>query len=199
MIGPNTFLLVLFGESGCGKNSVAEALHDLSGWSLIQSRTSRKPRPSEITDMQAGKRPEYIFQTRREVKKLIPSALEWTEFNGNLYCCMREDLDKGNMCIFDLHGLEMVRKAYAGSDRTVIGVYIRVVEEERRRRMLKRGDNPAKVEERLEHDRVAFEGACDKADIVISDGIMEWLPADIAHMIDAFVQGVAWERSKHAF
>lgn len=144
MIDPNILILIV-GKSGSGKSTLQNILVRKYGFKDVQSYTTRPKR----FDNETG----HIFVTKEEFDAL-ENKVAYTEFNGYEYCATKEQLDKSNIYIIDPKGIEILKQNYDG--KFLFIVYLNADENTCRERMIFRGDDKEKVEERIEHDREAF-------------------------------------------
>ncbi len=142
-------MIVLIGASASGKTEVAKTLIAKKGFSKIVTYTTREIRPSEINGV------DYHFVTREKFLELKNDNffLETTTYNNNFYGTPKNDLGLNKVIILEPNGFKSLKEI---NDPTIISFYILDSEENRRRHMLERGDDPVKVEERITNDRKEF-------------------------------------------
>jgi guanylate kinase len=142
-------MIVLIGASASGKTEVAKTLIAKKGFSKIVTYTTREIRPSEINGV------DYHFVTREKFLELKDDNffLETTTYNNNFYGTPKNDLGLNKVIILEPNGFKALKEI---NDPTIISFYILDSEENRRRHMLERGDDPVKVEERITNDRKEF-------------------------------------------
>jgi guanylate kinase len=139
-------ICLLVGPSGSGKTTIAEALSELYGYDIISSYTDRPPRyPGEKG---------HLFVTEEEYLK-IPDMVAETVFDGHHYGVPAKLLEENDIYIVDPCGVRTMLANYHGSKTPLVFV-VWVSEEERRKRMLARGDTEEMVERRLKTDREQF-------------------------------------------
>lgn len=116
---------------------------DASLW-LSRSWTTRPPRPSESDDA-------YVFVDRAAFEAHIAAGgfLEHAEFLGNLYGSpVPEDVEGRDVILeIDVQGAQQVKQRLASA---LLIFMLPPSRDELERRMLGRGDDPAKVRERLD-------------------------------------------------
>ncbi|OOM80107.1 AAA family ATPase [Clostridium sp. BL-8] len=149
-------IICLVGESGSGKSTIAELL-EKEGYNYIQSYTTRKPRfENEKGHIFVEHAPE-VFDTidfsKEEILK--NGIIAHTYFDNNHYWATKEQYqNKGiSLYIVDPEGVKEIKNDIKDSE--IVAIYIKVDEEERRRRMLKKRD-PQSVKDRIEYDREIF-------------------------------------------
>ena len=142
-------MIVLIGASASGKTEVAKTLIYKNGFSKIVTYTTRKIRPTEKDGI------DYHFVSKQQFLELKESNffLETTIYNGNFYGTPKNDLGLNKVIILEPNGFKAIKEI---KDDTIISFYILDSEENRRRHMLERGDDPQKVEERILNDRKEF-------------------------------------------
>jgi len=93
-------IISIVGESGSGKSLAAEYLESMYNINLIESYTDREKRHPE----ERG----HTFLTKDQFTKLEGEQLAFTEFGGNRYCCLTNDLFHINSYVIDEDGLDML-------------------------------------------------------------------------------------------
>lgn len=146
-------VILLIGESGSGKNTVQDNLEKLYGCVPLLSYTTRPRRtPDENT---------HTFVSMEEFEQIIKNetVVAFTNFDNNLYCATDKQLEQSDVYIIDVKGLRNLLdlKFKKAIDIPFVTVYLQVPEEERIKRMKKRGDSKQAIKQRIEHDRIAFE------------------------------------------
>jgi guanylate kinase len=131
-------LIALFGESGCGKDSIAKKLEKDYGYFKIKRMTSRPMRQGEVQG------DPYLFADAHELKEditdNIQNYLEVGQFNGWVYATHIDSLEKEiNVGTYDIDAVRMLM-----SDKMVyvIPIYIYVDAKIRMLRLLNREENP---------------------------------------------------------
>ena len=158
-------VILLIGESGSGKNTVQDNLERLYGCVPLLSYTTRPKRtPDENT---------HTFVTMEEFEQIVKNetVVAFTNFDGNLYCATDKQLEQSDVYIIDVKGLQTLLdlKFEKAIDIPFVTVYLQVPEEERIKRMKKRGDSKQAIKQRIEHDRMAFECASELCDYTIDN------------------------------
>lgn len=142
-------MIVLAGASASGKTEVAKLLDKKYGVKKIITTTTRDMRHGEQNKV------DYFFVTKEEFEEKIKRGdfVEYTLFNGNLYGSTKDQIASNRCVVIDPVGL----KSYiALNDPNIITFFLEANEEDRRARMVARGDDPNKIESRIAHDRIAF-------------------------------------------
>lgn len=157
----NDKIVLIVGPSGCGKSTVVDCMEKLYNLKSVVSYTTREPR----YEGEKG----HIFLSE-EIFKSMPDMCAYTFFNGNHYGVTADVVNRSDLYIIDPAGVEYFKEHYSGTKEPVV-VYIDTPEEVCRERMLARGDSEKAVEERIEHDKVAFASGKAMADVVVlNDG-----------------------------
>ena len=143
-------ILVLTAPLGTGKSTVAEILAQDPRFVLNMSATTRPKRQSETDGV------DYRFVSEDEFRRLIgeKKLVEYTEFNGNFYGTLREDVDrliipgKVLVCAIDWYGLRAMRADYP---KQTVGVFMRPPSKyEVLVRLQKRGSSEEETVKRME-------------------------------------------------
>jgi guanylate kinase len=109
----------------------------------------------------------HLFVSKADFDKL-GNRVAYVEYDGFEYCATAEQLMVSDLLTIDPQGLLYYRKHCPKSVKYYI-VYITVNSNERRHRMLSRGDPLDKVNKRLYYDNELFKGFDKVADIVIEN------------------------------
>lgn len=144
-------IILLCGESGSGKTTVANFLEEVYGLKQLQSYTTRPPR----TENEQG----HIFISEEEFDKIPPDDMvAYTKYNGYRYCGTTQQVEESDVYVIDLPGIDYFRRNYKGNKHPLV-IYLSVPAAEREARMKSRGDSAAYASERLEYDDTAFKDA----------------------------------------
>lgn len=149
------YLFCLVGESGSGKTTLANKMEEY-GLTQIYSYTTR-PRRSEF---ETG----HTFVNQEEFDKIRYQLRSYTKFNNYEYGVTGQQIDEHDIFVVDYDGLKYMRSHYKGN-KAIQSIYISAPN--RRGRMLLRGDNPKKVEERINYDKEAFKDVYMQTDYAI--------------------------------
>ena len=113
------------------------------GLKVLQSYTTRQPRPDELADMEHS---DHIFISNEEYNKLQDIAAE-TEINGCRYCTTVEVLNQCDFYVIDPDGIDYLKKEH-GKEFHIVQFYIYANDEIRKERFLQRGNAESDFESR---------------------------------------------------
>lgn len=126
-------IVLLCGESGVGKSSVATELCKNKDFNLIKSYTDRPMRGTEY---------DHIFLDKKHMDELMEEDLvAFTEIHGNRYCTCHNQFveDKINVYVVDAYGINDTIKAFPEAE--VMSVLITrkkvYIDEDRKNRDIK--------------------------------------------------------------
>lgn len=173
-------ILDIFGGGGSGKTTLKSALLKMGViFAGFVPYTTRPKRPEEIEGV------HYHFVSV-EAYLNNSSLLLKREADGMLYGVDRNDLmprtdGKVLVTTFDVEGIRTLEKM----GKTVRVAYLNISEDERRRRMLSRGDDPAAIERRILIDR-------DRAqNLEFNSPVLEILGGDLNEIVERVQEFIA--------
>lgn len=139
-------LYLLVGKSASGKTTIANIMEQKYGCKQVSSYTTRPPRyEGEIG---------HVFLTDDEFDNL-GELVAYTEYNNHHYGTTAEQLDKCNIYVVDVPGVETLLQKYK-TDRQICILYFDTTVYTRIKRMLDRHDSDMQIISRLlqdeEHD-----------------------------------------------
>ena len=152
-------LVILSGVSGAGKDTIKrELLKTMDNIVTLPSYTSRNPRPGEVEGV------EYHFITKEDFKKRIGENefYEYDEHHENYYGTSRkllnDKINSGKIIIKDIevNGTENLVRLLK-DDTKVVTIFLKVEEEELRKRLINRGDNLTDEDIELRISRLKYE------------------------------------------
>lgn len=147
-------MIVTFtGASGAGKSSIVAALLEDERFHLVRSTTTRKYLPRDHPD-------EYRYVSLKDFERWETNGLFlWTtppgQVHGNRYGTLKTDIDR-TLADSDRHGVMFLVPdvlprllEYVGPDRLLSFYVLSPGEDELRRRLAHRGDEPQDIEGRI--------------------------------------------------
>lgn len=140
-------LLVLLGESGSGKTSIAEELSRRYGLSVLPSYTTRpkrKPTDKDHTYISLG---EFM---------LLKNKVASNFYSGSYYCATEDQIEMFDIYVCDCEGIKDLKTNYTG-DKKILVIGIDVDTKERMNRMMNRGDGVGAVAIRIKQDIEEFQ------------------------------------------
>lgn len=154
-------IILLCGESGSGKTTIAQMLEESYNLKVLESYTTRSRRQEDETG--------HIFLNEEEFGNIkVKDIIAYTEYNGYKYCATCQQVEENDIYVVDKDGIESFKKCYKGNKKPIV-IYIKTKEDIRKQRMLQRGDSLENIEKRLENDRNAFKDIELIADYVINN------------------------------
>lgn len=139
----NNTLYLLVGQSGSGKTTMAEQMEFAYGYKSVQSYTTRPQRYEGETS--------HIFVTDEEFNRLT-DMVAYTDYNDFRYCATAEQLDKSDVYVIDVPGVEYLLEKYNNAGRNIVVLYFDSNTKTRVLRMIDRGDSDANIVSRLLED-----------------------------------------------
>lgn len=140
-------IIVLVGPSGSGKTSIGKILSK-RGIPRLITTTTRAPRLGELDGV------DYYFRDFTEMK--IDHFIEQTVYNDNRYGLTKDEvktkLEKYDLVhvSLDQNGAKAVKEAFP---KETFVIFVKISEEEMVRRMKRRGDSQAEIDERIVFSR----------------------------------------------
>jgi guanylate kinase len=160
-------IFIVSGPGGVGKGTIVRELValDPSLW-LSRSWTTREQRPGEASDA-------YKFVTEADFRAHVDNGgfLEWVNFLGNFYGTPVPAPPPGHDILLEIE-LEGAQKVRALFPEAILILVVPPSIEVQRERLERRGDDPARIEERIERGRFEMtqgKGLVDE--IVINDDL----------------------------
>lgn len=136
----NKPLFLFVGRSSSGKTTIANMLAERHGYKQVESYTTRKPR--------FDGEPGHIFVTEEEFKNLGKMAA-YTYYNNNHYGTTFEQLNKCDIYVVDIPGVETLLHNMKDSDRPICILYFDASVYNRILRMIDRHDSDMMIISRL--------------------------------------------------
>lgn len=156
-------LLVLLGESGTGKTTIANKLQEKYGLKPLLSYTTRPRRYEKENSHTFVSLGEYILLNNRVAEN---------EYNGYYYCATKEQVEDSDVYVCDCEGIKMLRETYKG-DKKIIVIRLTCPREERIKRMEADKRTAQSIIIRDIYDKKAFEYADLLADYEMDNDNLE--------------------------
>lgn len=143
-----------------GKTAIQNELLKL-GYNISINYTTRKKRINEVNNI------DYHFITKEEFEKMWDNGdiIEKSIFNNNYYGIGKESAKEDIVCILDPNGLNQIKQ----TGIKIISFYIKLDEDEKIKRMIKRGDNKDEILIKNELDNIRFKDAENLVDYVVEN------------------------------
>lgn len=161
-------IIVIVGESGCGKSALEKALTKKYGYKKIVSTTSRPIRSNENGD-------EYNFVTDDEFKELLKQNkfVEHATYNNWNYGLSIDSLRNDGVVVLTPHGLRQLRSYFNKYDLehnfTLFSIYLKVDRKSRLIKLIQVRDDIEEAYRRNLSDIGMFAGIEDEVNIVINN------------------------------
>lgn len=138
-------MIIVVGASASGKTAIAKILYQKYGYKKCITTTTRSPRLNEVDGR------DYRFVSKKTFEHLlkVDAFVEVTQYHEHKYGLQKKDVLDHGVVILDPNGanhLNQILKNFAYI------VFVESSDEERRLRMLSRGDDLDKIKERLKID-----------------------------------------------
>lgn len=135
-------LFLIVAPSGTGKTTLADMLEEKCGLRQVASYTTRPPR----SENEKG----HTFISDEEYDAL-DDIVAFTDYNNHRYCATASQLDKSQVYVVDIPGVESMLRLYK-SNRKVIIFYLSASVHTKITRMKMRGDSDSKILNRIHND-----------------------------------------------
>ena len=142
-------MIVITGPSASGKTATCLCLQEKFGIRKVVTHTTRSMRMGEINDV------DYHFVSKEEFLKMKENDefVETVFYNGNYYGTSRKEVKIDKCMAVELNGAKTYKSFH---DPKIVLFFMNLDEETCRERMLSRGDDPKKVEDRIANDKESF-------------------------------------------
>lgn len=176
-------MIVIVGESACGKTSVANYLVEHYGYKKIITYTTRNPREGE----QDGVDYYYVSNERFETLKIQNFFAETAIYNNWNYGSAREDYTQDSVIVLTPKGLRAIRNS---GIKNIFSIYIHVPRRDRLIKCLNRGDDIEEAYRRSLSDVGQFDGIKDEVDLVVYNPSYTFDVMSIAGVIREKYEGI---------
>lgn len=142
-------MIVITGPSASGKTATCLYLQEHFGIRKVVTHTTRAMRVGEKNDV------DYHFVTKEEFMRMKENDefVETVFYNGNYYGTSRKEVRIDKCMAVELEGAKTYKSF---GDPKIVLFFMNLDEETCRQRMLQRGDDPVKVEARIQNDKGSF-------------------------------------------
>lgn len=155
-------MLALIGKSGAGKTTIEDTLIREHGFQRAISHTSRDKRVNDVEGV------NYYFVSKEEMEELWAKGelVERIDYMGNIYGFVESECKPDRVVAVVPDGLRQLNER---NDLDIFSVYLDVSRENRKARMIGRGDSLENVEKRLANDDEVFAGVESMVSMVINN------------------------------
>lgn len=157
-------MIVLIGESACGKSSIERVLVNKHGFKNVISYTTRPIR--EKDGEQDGITYHYITKEDFLQKMQDGFFAETTYYNDNYYGAAKEDCTDDKVVVVNLDGLHSLRK---NDGISITSFHIKMPRRTRLIKALLRGDDIDLAYKRSVNDALDFASLDDEVDFIIEN------------------------------
>ena len=191
----NRILVCIIGGSGSGKSTLEDEIIIHDGFTKAISTTTRARRDGEHD----GREYHFVDIPTFENLQKDNMLLESINFAGNYYGLTTNEFNKTTdhlVFVVEPNGYIQITKYISENNISVtpIVIYMDIPEKERFKNMVKRGDNPIAIQERLKAETIVsdfkkFEIKHDIRVTKLHSSIIETVMADIYKAIDLLDKG----------
>ena len=191
----NRILVCIIGGSGSGKSTLEDEIIIHDGFTKAISTTTRARRDGEHD----GREYHFVDIPTFENLQKNNMLLESINFAGNYYGLTTNEFNKTTdhlVFVVEPNGYMQITKYISENNISVtpIVIYMDIPEKERFKNMVKRGDNPIAIQERLKAETIVsdfkkFEIKHDIRVTKLHSSIIETVMADIYKAIDLLDKG----------
>jgi len=148
-------LICIIGGSGSGKSTLEDEIIINDGFSKVVSTTTRGKRDGEHNGR------EYHFVDVKTFKLMIANdeLIEYVNFDDNFYGLTKSEFHKSNdnlVFVVEPNGFVNISNYIKQNKINIapIVIHMDILEKERFKNMIKRGDDPIKIQERLKKENI---------------------------------------------
>lgn len=166
-------MIVIVGESGGGKSSVAKLLSEKYGYTNVVTYTTRPMRQGEEDHI------DYHFVDDRQLNIMKGRLCLEANYRGWRYAADIDDLTNNSVIVVTPSGLRELKRL----EIDFFSVYLNVPRRDRLIQLLNRGDDIEEAYRRSLSDVGQFDGVEDEVDVVINNPKYKKSVEDIVHEI----------------
>ena len=185
-------LISIIGGSGSGKSTLEDGIIINDGFSKVVSTTTRRRRDGEHN----GREYHFVDDDILEKMNVNNELIESIKFDNHYYGLSKKEFHKNNdnmVFVVEPQGFMQVSKYIKNNnvDITPLVIYMNIPEKERFKNMIKRGDDPIRIQERLKKENIIndFKSFGIEADITVTklhSSTSETVMRDINKVIELF-------------
>jgi len=154
----NKFLICIIGGSGSGKSTLEDEIIIKDGFSRTVSTTTRERRDGEHNGRDYHFVTVPFFENLQSNNELIESVI----FDENYYGLTKAEFQKNDdnlVTVLEPNGFVQIAKYIARNklNITPIVIFMDILEKDRFKNMIKRGDNPISIQERFKKENIVTE------------------------------------------
>lgn len=178
-------MIVLIGESACGKSTIEKILEKEYGMKRVISHTTRPERHGEKDGV------DYFFVSNYDFNKKLKNKefAETGSYNGWLYGSEKDQYYDNSVVVLTPKGYRQLKKNLKMNNK-IFAIYIKVDRKSRLIKSLERGDNIEEIIRRNQTDVGQYDGVEDEVDFVISNEEYLYTPKYLAKVIFNLCSGV---------
>lgn len=148
-------LICIIGGSGSGKSTLEDDMIIRDGFSRAISTTTRKRRDGEHN----GRDYHFVSVPFFEELKKEDKLIEFVMFDNNYYGLTKSEFHKNKdnlVIVVEPNGFVQISKFVEQNNLSIASlvVFMDIPEKERFKNMIKRGDNPIAIQERLKKEKI---------------------------------------------
>lgn len=193
-------IICIVGRTGSGKSAVAKEIAKRHGMTVVQSYTTRQPRPSEISS--GLDKSDHLFVSEEEFSRM--DMIAQTEISGARYGVTKELLMQNDIYIIDPNGIKDLEEN-TGDDIWFSVFYIYADEWIRKDRYIKRGGTKESFADREKSETEQF-GRCEQDhcyDIIIYNNgklseAVDIMDGYVSCLLDAFARDAKKEQEEQS-
>lgn len=162
-------IIVLIAPSGSGKSVIEKYLTEYFNYNKVISYTTRQMRDNEIDGV------DYHFVGAKEFKELVDNnefaEVIYYEGSDSWYAAHKNDINNNSVIVVTPEGFRQLKTKEKNGELNIkmLSFYIDVDVERRIVNMLRRGDKPIKVQQRISADENEFKGVESEVNVIFDN------------------------------